>query len=292
MSAGAVPRPPETRPVSFRDTRSERVRIVRRFGFEAENRDDWLAVEEPLQIHLCRGETTTNLLTIMRTPGHDAELAVGLLVTEGVLVSPDDVLDVRHADDPRTPRANRQNIIVVSVRADLPIRLDEASRATVVSSACGVCGRALVDGLRAGLPTLPVDWTIPAETLYRLPNALREAQAVFERTGGLHATGLFDLSGALITVREDIGRHNSVDKVVGSEWLAGRFPFRDALIVVSGRAGFEIVQKALRAGIALVASVGAPSSLAVDLALEYGMTLVGFLRDDRMNVYAAPERIR
>lgn len=277
---------------SGRDGRSERVRILRRTGTEAASRDDWLAVEEPLQIHLRRGETTHNLLTIMRTPGHDAELAVGLLVTEGVLVSPEEVVDIRHADDPRTPRENRENVVVVTVRPDLPLRFRETTRALVVSSACGVCGRALIEGLRVGLSALPMEWTVSPETLYRLPKVLREAQAVFEHTGGLHATGLFDLSGELQTLREDIGRHNSVDKVVGAEWLAGRFPFRNAVMVVSGRAGFEIVQKALRAGVALLASVGAPSSLAVDLALEYGMTLVGFLRENRMNIYSAPERVR
>jgi len=292
MFAGVVSRPLEKPSPSVRDPRTERVRIVRRSPAETEERDDWLAVEEPLQIHLRRGETTHNLLTIMRTPGHDDELAVGLLVTEGVLVSPDDILDVRHTDDPRTPRSNRQNVLVVTVRPDLPIRLEETTRATIVSAACGVCGRALVDGLRASLSTLPVEWTVASEVLYRLPSVLREAQSVFERTGGLHAAGLFDLSGTLVALREDIGRHNSVDKVIGSEWLGGRFPLRDSLFVVSGRAGFEIVQKALRAGVPFVASVGAPSSLAVDLALEYGMTLVGFLRDDRMNVYATPERIR
>lgn len=282
-----LPRPPG----SSRDGRSERVRLLRHTGAEMELRDDWLAVEEPLQIHLRRGETTHNLLTIMRTPGHDAELAVGLLVTEGVLVSPEEVVDVRHSEDPRTPRENRKNIIVVTVRPDLPFRFQETNRALVVSSACGVCGRSLIEGLRVGLSTLPIEWTVSSEVLYRLPKALREAQAIFEYTGGLHATGLFDLSGNLQTLREDIGRHNSVDKVVGAEWLARRFPFRNAVMVVSGRAGFEIVQKALRSRVALLASVGAPSSLAVDLALEYGMTLVGFLRENRMNIYSVPERV-
>jgi FdhD protein len=227
----------------------------------------------------------------MRTPGRDEELAAGLLVGEGIVHARDDLKGFRHGvDRDRHPDLN-------SLVAELApgIRYDPASwqRATIRSSACGICGRATLDALRAHAPAAPrprAGW-IGDAALRGVPAALEAAQEVFSTTGGLHAAAWFDRDGAVREVREDVGRHNAVDKLIGAAFLAGRAPSEGGGLVVSGRAGYEILQKAAMAGIPFVAALGAPTSLAVELALEFGITLVGFLRQDGYNVYAAPGRI-
>ena len=244
---------------------------------------DLVAVEEPLQIRLAGRD----IAITMRTPGHDRELAAGFLFTEGIL---------RHASQISgiaTNAKNAKGAIDVRPAEGVQIDFEQLARNFYVTSSCGVCGKASIDALRAaGCPILPRDRpVIDARILPELPRKLREAQAVFEHTGGLHAAGLFDISGKLLGLREDVGRHNAVDKLVGSAFLEDRLPLSENILMLSGRISFELVQKALMAGIPIVAAVGAPSSLAVETALRFGMTLVGFLRAERFNVYAGRERL-
>lgn len=253
---------------------------------------DAVVMEEPLQLSL-GGE---RLSVVMRTPGNDIELALGLMHGEGIINSAAEVAEVRvsaesgERDDGVTVDASivESNEVDVRLRGE-PRRRPE--RSMLASAACGVCGAVMIEDLRRGLARLDADWSIPASTLPPLVDRLRAGQDVFERTGGLHGAGLFTTDGQLVHAREDVGRHNAVDKIVGRALLDGALPARDRLLVVSGRAGYEIVQKALVAGIPMVVAVGAPSSLAVALAREFNQTLVGFVRGQRFNVYAAPERI-
>ncbi len=274
-----------------RDRRSERVDMRRWESGGSSRADDWLAVEEPLEIVIEHGGSALPLLTTMRTPGNDAELAVGLLHAERIVRTRDDVLSVDHSVDPRLPRDNRSNRIVVRLHPDCSPPDMDLRRSFVSTSACGVCGRSVVADLTAELLALPRDQTVSADILSSLGDRLREEQSTFDRTGGIHATGLFDLSGDLILRREDIGRHNATDAVIGASLLAGHTPLDRHVVLVTGRVGYEIVQKCWVAGVTLLAAIGAPSSLAVDMALDADMTLVGFLRDGRFNVYSAPERI-
>jgi FdhD protein len=253
---------------------------------------DAVVMEEPLQLLLDGQE----LSVVMRTPGQDLELALGLLYAEGIVRSLDDVKEVRiSAESGETATAVRlDGSIVESNQVDVhlaraPRRRPE--RSMLASSACGVCGAVMIEDLRRDLAVLPSGPSMDPALLPSLVERLRSEQGVFDRTGGLHAAGLFTPSGEAIAVREDVGRHNGVDKVVGRMLLDGRLPLSDAVLVVSGRAGYEIVQKSINAGIALLAAVGAPSSLAVALAREFNQTLVGFLRGERFNVYSAPERL-
>jgi len=241
--------------------------------------DDLLAVEEPLEIRL--GQQSLSIT--MRTPGNDVELAAGFLFSEGI------VRDISHI---RKIENIAQNVVVVE--------LDEASAALVqprrnflMTSACGVCGKASLEDLEANAcPVLPADnIQIEPDVLHGLPDRLREAQNVFDRTGGLHAAALFSLNGQLELLREDIGRHNALDKLIGAALAGDRLPLDKSLLLVSGRASFELVQKALMAGIPIMAAVGAPSSLAVGTALRSGMTLIGFLRNCRFNIYSGSRRI-
>jgi FdhD protein len=236
------------------------------------------------------------LSVVMRTPGQDVELALGLFYAEGIARSLDAIGSLRISAEAgeSEPKIQVDASIVESNHIDVrmaskPRRKPE--RSMLASSACGVCGAVLIEDLRRDLSKLGDGPLVDAGLLPRLVDRLRSGQGVFERTGGLHAAGLFTAAGEEICVREDVGRHNAVDKVVGRMLLDGRLPARDAILVVSGRAGYEIVQKAITAGIPLVAAVGAPSSLAVALAREFGQTLVGFLRGERFNVYSAPERL-
>jgi FdhD protein len=250
-------------------------------------RRDSLVTEEPLEIRLSAGGRTQTVAVTMRTPGHDFELATGFLHAEGLLPGvPHQVsycADVERAD---------QKFNVVTVETDGPA-LEAPVRSGIVSSACGVCGSASLDALHErGLCRVADDVTVPVDVLYGLPDALRSAQGVFEVTGGLHAAGLFTADGSLVATREDIGRHNAVDKLVGWSVLGDRLPLSGTVLMVSGRCGYEIVQKAVAAGIPVVASVSAPSSLAVAVAEDFGVTLIGFLRGRRCNVYAGRERLR
>jgi FdhD protein len=241
---------------------------------------DLLAVEEPLQIRI--GER--NVAITMRTPGNDAELAVGFLFSEGILQSPAQISDIT---------AGARNIITVTLAAEAAPDLDRLERHFYLTSSCGVCGKASIEALESiGCPALPRDRPrIELSVIHRLPDMLRTKQMVFDRTGGLHAAALFDASGELLNEREDVGRHNAVDKLVGAAFLKGHLPLNDNLLMLSGRASFELVQKALMAGIPVLAAVGAPSSLAVELALRFGMTLLGFVRDRRFNIYSGESRL-
>ena len=242
--------------------------------------DDFLAVEEPLEI---RVEGRSVALT-MRTPGHDEELAAGFLFTEGVLATIDDILDL---DVCSAADGGPGNVIDVRLRDPGSVDLDKLSRHVFTASSCGLCGKATIDAVRAVHPPALAAPTTTAATLLQLPSRLHAAQSTFRATGGLHAAALFDPArGDLLSSREDVGRHNAVDKVLGRALLDRRADLPALGLLVSGRIAFEIGQKALAARIALVVGISAPTSLAVDLARETGQTLVGFLRDDRFNLYA------
>jgi len=238
-----------------------------------------LAVEEPLQIRL----GGRDLAITMRTPGNDEELAVGFLFTEGLLSGRDAIDSVTAGE----------NSVTVVLKGDPPADLSSQTRHFYLTSSCGVCGKASVNALVAAGCTAPPrnQPLVDSATILKLPEILRATQPVFDRTGGLHAAALFDAAGTLQLVREDVGRHNAVDKLIGRSVLDGRVPLSDSVLLVSGRASFELVQKALMAGIPILAAVGAPSSLAVETAMRFGMTLVGFLRDGRFNVYSGAGRI-
>ena len=266
---------------------------ARENGQEVE-REDALAVEEPLELRIRSAESPalSRFATTMRTPGHDEELAAGLFFAEGVLRVRTDLVALERPGDPRVEPELRANALVATLAPEAFARAEGLQRSTVMGSACGVCGRTVIGRvLPEGTPPIESDLSLAAEVLYALPARLREQQSVFARTGGLHAAGLFDVQGRLHEVREDIGRHNAVDKLIGARWLAGELPLSGRVLMVSGRAGFEIVQKATFAGIPIMASVSAPSSLAVELAEAAGVTLVGFLRERRFNIYAHPRRI-
>jgi FdhD protein len=252
-------------------------------------RPDHLAVEEPLELRLSTESDPRTLTVTMRTPGHDFELAAGWLLSEGVVDAPAAIGAIRYCTDPDVDGEQHYNIVTADLKAP-PARLIE--RLMLTSSSCGICGSASIDAIKAlGHPPLEVSGAVTWETLASLPEALSASQRGFRSTGGLHAAGLVTFDGELLAAREDIGRHNAVDKVIGWALLESRFPLSDVVLVVSGRTSFEIVQKALRAGISFVAGISAASSLAARLAEEEGMTLVGFLRGERCTVYAHPERI-
>jgi FdhD protein len=249
-------------------------------------KDDFLAAEEPLEIRV--GENP--LSVTMRTPGNDLELAAGFLFTEGLVQRREQIVAISNSAPEDAP--NRGNVVQVELSADAAPDFGKMQRHFFAASSCGICGKASIDSVRSRLLQPPnPDFRLDPELLVRLPGALRSSQNVFERTGGLHAAALFDSRGTLLVLREDIGRHNAVDKVIGWALREGRVPLRESVMLVSGRGGFEIVQKAIVGGVPVVASVSAPSSLAVRLARELRLTLVGFLRGRRFVVYAAEERI-
>jgi FdhD protein len=251
-------------------------------------KDDYLAAEEPLEIRVGQNP----LSVTMRTPGHDQELAAGFLLTEGFIQTREQILSLENVEPTTEDNIKRGNVIEATLSSDATPDFEKMRRHFFASSSCGICGKASIDAIRSRLLTTPnPDFRIDSELLTELPEALRAAQDVFQRTGGLHAAALFDTSGHLLVVREDIGRHNAVDKVIGWALLDHRVPLGNAVLLVSGRGGFEIVQKALVAGIPVLASVSAPSSLAVQLARELRMTLVGFLRGRRFVIYSGEERI-
>ncbi len=250
---------------------------------------DRLAGEEPMAIRACGpGQPPVDVAVTMRTPGHEAELAVGFLCSEGLI----DAADVIEAITIGEPGEHAQPDDEVTVHLARPFDASlVAERHFVATASCGICGKASLDAVEVRCEPIPDGPRVAPQVLLGLPGALRDAQAVFEATGGLHAAGLFDDAGALIALREDVGRHNALDKLIGSQLLDGRLPLHDRILLVSGRASFELVQKAAVAGIPIMASVSAPSDLAVEAAARLGVTLVGFLRGDGFNVYARPDRV-
>ena len=267
--------------------RIARIRVVTIATDTRTTRPDAVAVEEPLELRVAGSAYTTT----MRTPGHDIELAHGLLAAESIIRSAEDVATMRYCAG-SVEGENTYNVLDVQLRPGLAVPPDRR-RHSLTSSACGVCGTAPIELLR-GRPDFDLDsdaTRVTASVISTLPDALRAAQPTFESTGGLHAAGLFTADGRLLVAREDVGRHNAVDKVVGWALLNGRRPASGTILMVSGRTSFELAQKAVLAGIPILAGISAPSSLAVDVAREFGLTLAGFVRAGRMNVYARDDRI-
>ncbi|MGW4328244.1 formate dehydrogenase accessory sulfurtransferase FdhD [Nocardia sp. NPDC004573] len=249
------------------------------------HRPDTLAVEEPLEIRV-GGQSLT---VTMRTPGTDIDLVHGFLLSEGIIGSAEDIVAARYCAGTDDQGRNTYNVLDVTLRTPVPVR----TRSFLTTGACGLCGKTALDEVRTRtrFPLPPGGPAVDTRVLTTMPDRLRDRQSVFDATGGLHAAGLFTPGGRPLAVREDIGRHNAVDKVIGWALRETRIPAHDLVLIVSGRASFELVQKAVMAGIPMLGAVSAPSSLAVDLAAEAGLTLVGFLRGDTMNVYSAPDRI-
>ena len=246
---------------------------------------DVLAREEPLEIRV-NGQS---IAVTMRTPGHDEELAAGFLWTERLMDSPNSLISIGHC--PGKTEEERENIVLAYVKGAGDALPEGWQRNFPASSSCGICGKASIEAVRQTADPIQSAVRVSSEVLHRLPAALRQAQETFDRTGALHAAGLFDTEGNLLLLREDVGRHNAVDKLVGAALFRKMLPLENQVVLVSGRAGFEIVQKCLLASVPIVAAVGAPSSLAVELAAASGMTLVGFLRESSMNIYAGAQRI-
>jgi FdhD protein len=269
---------------------SQEVQVVRlERGKRPVRRRDRVAGEEPLELRIAGlGQEAVQLAVTMRTPGADFELAAGFLLTEGIVEDRHGILDIRYCADVADAE---QQYNVLSVRLAEPFDAARLQRNMFATSSCGVCGKASIEMVEVACRPLPDGPEITLETLLGLPDILRARQRTFERTGGLHATGLFTPAGELVELREDIGRHNAMDKAIGARLIAGEGPLHGYVALVSGRAGFEVVQKAAVAGIPVLAAVGAPSSVAVAAAKRLGLTLVGFLRDERCNVYAHPQRI-
>ncbi|CAN5819518.1 formate dehydrogenase accessory sulfurtransferase FdhD [soil metagenome] len=256
-------------------------------------KSDVLATEEPMEIRLVTADETRTVAITMRTPGKDFELAAGFLYGEGIVSSPEEIRKISYCVDRDVDTDQQYNIVNVEVAGgsreyDLP----SLERHFYTTSACGVCGKASLEQLEIrGCPVIPPGPEVSPEAIYGLPDKLREAQGLFDATGGLHAAALFDSNGELIALREDVGRHNATDKLIGWALLEGKTPLSEHVVMVSGRSSFEILQKCLSAGVPVVCAISAPSSLAVDVAREFGMTLVGFLRGERFNVYSGDERI-
>ncbi len=261
-------------------------------GGDRRRRDDWVATEEPLQMQVSAGGDSATVAVTMRTPGEDFELAAGFLLAEGIVRRPGDVEGIRYCVDRELDEDQRFNVLTVDLTASRLPDLDRLERYGTVTSACGVCGKASLDALAArGLQAVPPSGVVDPDVLRALPERLREALETFRTTGGLHAAGAFTAAGELLAVREDVGRHNALDKLLGWALLDGRLPLTETVVMVSGRASFELVQKAVVAGAPCLAAVSAPSSLAVETAERFGMTLVGFLRGQRGNVYTRPDRL-
>jgi FdhD protein len=277
-------------------TRQLSVRRFRSGELGAADDPDLVATEEPFEIRLgyarrdgSRAEEPVSVT--MRTPGHDEDLAVGFLFTEGIIRARSDVQAV-------VARGQRMqdglvNVVRVDLAPGVTVDFKRLERNFYMTSSCGVCGKASIDAVavQGQYDVGAVDFRMPGAALGRVPSALKIQQAVFEQTGGLHASGLFDSSGTILELREDVGRHNALDKLIGNALMRDELPLRRNGVIVSGRASFELMQKAKMAGVPLVAAVGAPSSLAVEIAREFGITLVGFLKADRFNIYSRPDRI-
>ncbi len=253
---------------------------------------DFLAAEEPLEIRLGYGSAQNrvqkSISVTMRTPGNDFELAVGFLFTEGIIENIGQVASIKHCN------GLHENVVRVELIDDLELDMSKLERNFYTTSSCGVCGKSSIDAVKTvcRLPEIFSDeLQFSSEIIYRLPDLLRQQQAIFNNTGGLHGCALFDNSGNLLLAREDVGRHNALDKLIGATLQQGLFPLNQYLLLLSGRASFELIQKAYMAGIKIVAAVGAPSSLAVQMATDTGITLIGFLRGEKFNIYAGEQRI-
>ncbi|HEY8782340.1 MAG TPA: formate dehydrogenase accessory sulfurtransferase FdhD [Mucilaginibacter sp.] len=274
---------------------TKQVNVVKVRDTEGIATSDALAIEEPLEIRLEYGlknnRKVQNISVTMRTPGHDAELAAGFLFTEGIVKNIEDIIGVEHLFI--ACEENKENIIQVKLAEGFVPHLRNTERNFYATSSCGVCGKSSIDAIRTIAFGQPADngLIINAELLYRLPDILRDHQQVFADTGGLHASALFNKNGELLLLSEDVGRHNALDKLIGTALRENLFPLDETILLLSGRASFELVQKAAMAGICIIASVGAPSSLAVELAEEFNITLAGFLRNRRFNIYTAAHRI-
>jgi FdhD protein len=272
------------------------IRIRTYAGAGRRDAEDRVAVEEPLEIRIGFGpagsRAARSLSVTMRTPGHDLELAAGFLFTEGLLRDAGQVREIGFCGPPAPGRAT-SNIVRVELAPDVEVDLERLQRHFFATSSCGICGKASLEALEVrGLEPLDPDRpVVDRAVIHRLPRALRSEQSVFARTGGLHAAALARPDGSLLGVREDVGRHNAVDKLLGRRFLDADPSLGETILVVSGRAGFEIVQKALVARVSVLVAVGAPSSLAVESAEKFGMTLVGFASAERFNVYSAPQRV-
>ena len=268
----------------------EQIIIQKISTWQVTEADDKVAVEEPLEIQLAystaTGRMQKNIAVTMRTPGNDEELAAGFLFTEGIIKNAGDIQDIKQlpADENRVLVTMHENIIPV---------LANAARNFYSTSSCGVCGKASIDAIRtvSVFGDVQDDICIPAPVLYHLQDNLKKQQQVFEDTGGIHASALFNLDGNFMMLREDVGRHNALDKIIGASLVKNELPLNNCILFLSGRASFELVQKAVMAGIKIIAAVGAPSSLAVEMAKEAGITLIGFLKNDRFNIYSGKERI-
>lgn len=271
---------------------------------------DVVAVEEPLELQLGYGPAASrqvkSISVTMRTPGDDFDLVAGFLLTEGIVTDSADITKISYIAGPSNeardaaapassvimPYQPERNVVRVELAPDVKVSMANLERNFYTTSSCGICGKASLLALRTVCPPRAVNsLRVAARLIYSLPEKLRAGQDVFERTGGLHASGLFDGQGELLSIREDVGRHNAVDKLIGAEFLADRVPLRNRILLLSGRASFELLQKALMGGVSMVVSVGAPSSLAVQVAKEFDITLVGFLRGDHFNVYQGADRI-
>lgn len=266
------------------------IRIQRVGDGKITNADDKVAVEEPLEIQLeystRTGQMQKHIAVTMRTPGNDEELAAGFLFTEGIIKNRESIQEIRQ------PSADENRVLVILQENILPV-LSNASRNFYSTSSCGICGKASIDAIRT-VSQYAKDkdsMIIPASLLYPLQNELKKRQKIFEDTGGIHASALFNLAGDFLMMREDVGRHNALDKLIGAALLKNQLPLNRYILLLSGRASFELVQKAVMAGIKIIAAVGAPSSLAVEMAEESSVTLIGFLRDGRFNIYSGKERI-
>jgi FdhD protein len=272
------------------------VEISKDQGGQRTQLEDSVAVEEPLELQLCSPTATSSaaksISITMRTPGDDVDLALGFLVSEAIISQADDILSADHCGD-ADPDSSYRNTIRVELNPDVNIDLERLKRHFYTTSSCGVCGKSSIEALRvSGCSVIDGSFSIDRDQLVKVPGDLLKRQRVFGKTGGLHAAAAFDAHGEIIVAREDIGRHNAVDKVIGALLRMGRLPAGDLGLMVSGRTSFELMQKALVAGMPLLASVSAPSSLAIQLAREYGVTLVGFLRGNNFNVYANGQRIK
>lgn len=269
---------------------TQEIQINRFINGQTEPVTDVVAVEEPLEIQLqyssSTGQIKKSIAVTMRTPGHDEELATGFLFTEGIINHINDIDKINsHASD--------KNKILVVLKENIKPRLLQAERNFYTTSSCGVCGKASIEAVHVNIPDREIkSMQITEELLYKLPLLLREQQEAFENTGGIHASALFDINGNLMLLKEDVGRHNALDKLIGHAFMRNLIPLDQHILLLSGRASFELIQKAAVAGLQVVAAIGAPSSLAVDMAIENNITLIGFLKPGKFNVYSCIERLK